>query len=129
MACKYGRDFKFVSEFFSTVIRMFEVENVIKWSPFWTQCLVKACETPGCDRPDRNEIIKIDEENGITYIFSQPSNEYFLYLIYKIKKINSFASVWHPGIIRNRLLRMENATNIFEILRNISPRWHYLLNK
>ena len=69
--------------------------------------------------------IKSDEENGITYILSRPSDEYLLYLIYRIAKIKAFRSVWGP-IVRHRLSRFliteTIEPNIFEILRYASPR-------
>jgi hypothetical protein len=71
------------------------------------------------------KIVKNDEENGITYILSRPSDEYLLYLIYRISKFNEFRSVWNPNFFRRSLRFQENESvviNIFETLRYASPR-------
>jgi hypothetical protein len=72
------------------------------------------------------KITKKDVENGIIYTLSRPSDEYLLYMIYRIAKINALRSVWGSSV-RFRLSRFQNQeenlqNNIFEILRYISPR-------
>lgn len=72
------------------------------------------------------KIVKNDVENGIIYTFSRPSDEYLLYLIYRIAKINALRSVWDPFIIEYFFERVFNEELITRVKNKITlPDFSY----
>lgn len=78
--------------------------------------------------PSDGPFVLEDNDNGIAYTFSRPSDEYLLFLLYKIAKIASprllYDRSYHQLIGEQRLSGMiEKGGSILDILRSTSARF------
>jgi len=70
-------------------------------------------------------LVKHDDENKITYTLSKPTDEYLLFLMYKLSKIALLKYSFDSYIFRSPRTRSRERveTSAFELLKSSSPRY------
>jgi hypothetical protein len=106
---------------------MEEVEETVIAGPRYYETLVRDESTfQGIYIQLRDDALSIDDrDNGIRYKLSLPSNEYLLFLLYKISAIAGPRALVRPGYVRYILgrRRADEIQDVFDLLRHIIPRF------
>ena len=103
-----------------------EIEDTAIYDSYSYEVLVKV-ESPFRYHLLSKDFVLRDEDNGITYTLSRPSNEYLLFLLYKVSRIAQLGhlSVFIPGT-RQRLERNDEDKTILEVLKLASSLFRTL---